>query len=178
MRQDASTDGRPRVRRARHIFSACRLHAESAKKSDTGKDRSLFRHVCLPFFKTRLLAEGLQYPCYDVLVRGLRAGGVEVQVGGRGPGRCGTAHFVSRACSADEAWPRTTCRRGRFLAPLGAPDAPIAIRAVCAPHGQQVGGSAGGSSRAPRPAAARSTRPLSSRRRSRDRPAGRSRRPA
>ena len=43
---------------------------------------------------------------------------------GRGPARCGTAHFVSRACSADEAWPRTTCRRGRFLAPLGAAGCP------------------------------------------------------
>jgi len=50
---------------------------------------------------------------------------------GRGPGRCGTAHFVSRACSAAEACPQATYRRGGFLGPLGAPDAPTAIRAAC-----------------------------------------------
>ncbi len=62
---------------------------------------------------------------------GAFARGVSGDRDGRGPGPCGTAHFVSRVCSADEAWPRTTFGQGRFPAASGARDAPIAIRAVC-----------------------------------------------
>ncbi len=58
---------------ARHMPIHCLYGVE---KGDGG----LFRPVCLLFFKTRLLAEGLQNPRGDVLAHELGACGREVQV--------------------------------------------------------------------------------------------------
>jgi hypothetical protein len=60
------------------------------------------------------------------------------RIDGRGPARCGTAHFVSRACRACGGGRAGLCgsfQEVPFPCLADAPDAPIAIRAAgCSPR--------------------------------------------